>query len=88
MKTSIQISVIDQHINSADAQHFNTLSGLIWSTCLLSAYTSGKQLVNTYYLLYHLHFRRSLKLVRRKIHHEYERGGDSSVDGNICGGGV
>lgn len=34
MKTSIQISVIDQHINSTDARHFNTLTSLIWSTCL------------------------------------------------------
>lgn len=40
MKTSIQISVVDQHINSADARRFNTLTGLIWSTCLC-VYTSG-----------------------------------------------
>lgn len=39
MKTSIHISVIDQHINSTDARHFNTLTGLIWSTCLC-VYTS------------------------------------------------
>lgn len=41
MKTSIQIPVIDQHINGADASHFNALSSLICSTCLC-VYTRGR----------------------------------------------
>lgn len=41
MKTSIQIPVIDQHINGADVSHFNALSSLICSTCLC-VYTWGR----------------------------------------------